>query len=450
MTTHSNQLTTGSRSALEKGLPLALSVSFGEAELNAFLRNCVDLGSSDITIQTGDFVWGQIARRHTRLTERRLEHSEIDRALRAMYGATGPSQIAGAEPLDFEYEIARAAGDYDSVMRFRCNATGCRVGAAANGISITMRVIPGVPPPWITMKAPRDITDNFFPEGGLVLVVGKTGSGKTTLLASSNRHRLENPDQPVKLISYEDPIEFVYTGLADERMMLPAQVQIGKDIKTFDGAGRNAMRRNGSVIIMGESRDRESVSSCFEMALSGHTVYSTVHADTPAETFSRLVSFFEDSQAAAANKLLSTLKMIVAQKLERKIDNTVVAIRSWLVLDREVHRRLNGEPFHRWRNVMERILDERKTSFEWQALALVQGGELSFEAFRRITNMTIREAAVYLDANQAHHAIPDEAVQHYLGDAPETRGQALMMPQWTAPMMQATVALSESQTVGEQ
>lgn len=409
-------------------LPLVLPVAFPDLELKAFLRNAVALGSSDITIQSGDFVWGEIRRRHTKINDRRLEHSEVERAVRFMYGATASSQLAGGDDLDFEYEIPLDAGSFDGVMRFRCNATACRVGAIQNGISITMRTIPGVPPPWESLNVPQDITDNFFPQYGLVLVIGTTGSGKSTLLSAGNRRRLERSDAPVKILTYEDPIEFVYSGRSGERMPQPSQVQIGRNLKNFDVAGRNAMRRKGDVIVMGESRDRESVTACFEMALSGHAVYSTLHADTPAETFARMVSFFpEDAQPAAANKLLSTLKTVVAQKLERKTDGTVAAIQSWLVVDREVRRRLSEIPFHAWGSEVERILSERGTSFEAQTLPLMREGLLTFEAFRKIANMTAAEASSYLYENGALSAVPQEIAQRYLGIDPATESAATIL-----------------------
>lgn len=400
-------------------LPLVLSPSFTEHELNEFLRVAVSLGSSDITIQSGDYVWGEIKRRHTKLTNRKLDASEVERAIRFMYGATGTSQIASQQALDFEYEISKAESDFDNVMRFRCNATGSRVGGISAGASVTMRVIPGVPPKWEVLDVPVDISDNFFPQYGMVLVIGTTGSGKSTLLAAGNRQRLEQADHPVKILTYEDPIEFVYTGLAGDRMPQPSQVQIGRNLESFDDAGRNAMRRKGDVIVMGESRDRESITACFEMALSGHAVYSTLHADTPAECFARMVSFFpEDAQPAAANKLLDTLKLIVAQKLERKTNGEVAAIRSWLVIDREVKGILSQEPYFKWGAITNKLLEERGTSFEAQTIEFVKTRELNFDSFRRVTNMTIGESIMYLskhlDEDLLFDLVPAEDLNTYL------------------------------------
>lgn len=399
----------GSSAPDQQQPPFTLPVSFSQSELHDFLRVCATLGVSDLTIQSGDYIWGEWRRVHTRMTDRRLEHNEVERTIRYMYGSTGVSQLISGEATDFEYEISANDNDYQDVIRFRCNATASRVGGIADGASITMRAIAGLPLPWEALKLPKDIHNNFFPQYGLVLVIGTTGSGKSTLLSAGNRFRLEQSEKPVKIITYEEPIESVYTGLAGGRMPQPSQVHIGRHLKSFQEAGRNAMRRKADVIVMGESRDVESVSACFEMALSGHAVYSTLHADTPAECFARMVSFFpEDSQPAAANKLLGTTRLIVAQKLARCVDGSVVAIQSWLVIDREVSRIFSENPFYQWGSITTKILAHRKTDFESQALPLFEKGELSFSTFREIVNMTIAELVLFLKQKGLERLIPND------------------------------------------
>src|SRR5690606_41906088 len=120
------------------------------------------------------------------------------------------------------------------------------------------------------MKCPRDITDNFFPQYGLVLVIGTTGSGKSTLMSAGNRRRLANAEDPVKILTYEDPTESVYTGLAGDRMPQPSQGQLGPTLGSYNEAGHTAMRRKGGVIILRVSRDRESATACDEGARASH------------------------------------------------------------------------------------------------------------------------------------------------------------------------------------
>lgn len=386
-----------------------LPVSCSVLEMEEFLRQCTKLGVSDITIQSGDYVWGELKRVHTRMTDRRLEHNEIEAFVRNTYAETGSGQLVSGRAIDYEYEMAAEQGDLDSVIRFRCNATASRVGGIANGISITMRTIAGLPRRWEEMNVSLDIHENFFPQYGGVFILGTTGSGKSTLLAAGNRYRLEKSEDPKKIITYEEPIEAIYTGLAQGKMPQPSQVQIGTHLQTFSDAGRNAMRRKADVIIMGESRDIDSVNACLEMALSGHAVYSTLHADTPSEFFSRMVSFFpEDSQPAAANKLLSVTRLVVAQKLARRVDDSVVAIRSWLVIDREVFKAFSQTPFFKWGQLTDEITAQRGTSFEAQTLPLLINGEISYDRFLEVVRMTISESIDFFEEKGLLHLVPKE------------------------------------------
>ncbi|WP_432263525.1 type IV pilus twitching motility protein PilT [Cupriavidus sp. TMH.W2] len=386
-------------------LPFPLSVNFTRDEFYEFLRAATSV-ASDILIQSGDYGWVEVYGKQLKATTRMLEGTEVERALGFLYDGSGVSQLADGKPIDDEVEIQAIPGNFDRVLRYRLNATGARVGRIARGISITMRVVPEAPPPYDDLKLPQDITDNLFPRYGLVLIVGTTGSGKSTLLASANRRRLEAADAPVKIITYEDPVEFTL-GFGYGQTPQPSQVQIGRNLTSFGDAGRNAMRRKADVVVMGESRDRESINACFEMALTGHAVYSTVHVDTPAEVFARMVSFFsEEAQPAAANKLLDTLKLVIAQKLPRTTDGKRVAVRSWLTIDREVKRALEEEPFERWGGITRGFLEQRRTSFDYQALPLVADGILDFQAFRDVTNMTIREAAAFLEEHGQANRVP--------------------------------------------
>src|SRR3546814_3505326 len=101
-----------------------------------------------------------------------------------------------------------------------------------------------------------------------------------------------------------------------------------------------------------------------------------------------MVSFYpEDSQPAAANKLLGSLLLIVAQKLARSVDGNVVAIRSWLVLDREAKKLLSETQFYKWGALVTDLLETRGTSFDKQAILLLQSETISLPTFMKVTGI---------------------------------------------------------------
>jgi defect-in-organelle-trafficking protein DotB len=382
--------------------PFNLEHDFSESEFDTFIRWAADNRASDLTIQSGDYVTAQVQGLWRAVTTRVLEHNEVERIVAMKYGQTGPARLDSGEALDFRLE---AVIDRDTVLGYRANATRCRVGELSTGISITTRSIPGLPPKIETLGIEQEIMDALFPKYGLVLVIGTTGSGKSTLLASKNRARLEG-DNPVKIITYEDPVEYTFGNLGLGRMPKISQASIGQgsDLKNFGMTGPNAMRRKADVIVMGELRDLESVMAGFEMAETGHAVYGTLHVETPAQAVDRIVSFFPvDGQPAAANKLRAALRLIVAQKLTPNLRGTRSAFRSWLVFDREVRNALAHEPFHKWEAMLADITKKRGGTFEDTAYLAYADGLISLDAFKEVASMTHKEALEFIQSRGGSH-----------------------------------------------
>lgn len=382
---------------------------FGQHDFNEFLNWAAKNKASDLSIQSGDYIFSQIRRVWRPVTTRKLEGPEVEQIIAMYYGASGPGALNKGEPLDFRLE---AVLDRDTVLAFRANAVRCRVGEVANAISMTCRSIPEEPPPLESLGLEPEIMANLFPRYGLILVIGTTGSGKSTLMSAVNRYRLEHRlHDPVRIISYEDPVEYTFMRLGERYMPKVSQTEIGRGggIGSFSEAGKNAMRRKADVIIMGEMRDRESVEAGFEMAMTGHCVMATLHVDTPAQVVDRMVSFFPvDGQPAAANKLRANLKLVIAQKLVRTTDDGVLAVRSWQVFDRKVNDALSREPYHKWESALRHIAQERGTDFESRAYPAFKSGRLDFEHFREVTGLTDAEVLDYVGACESFGA--DEAL----------------------------------------
>jgi defect-in-organelle-trafficking protein DotB len=407
MSAHSSQAGTNASSAAKGATSAEADVfnlphDFDGQDIDELLTWAVHAGASDLKIQSSDYVCAHIQGLWRPITRRKLEHAEVELILTLKYGPTAVSRLDQGESLDFRLSAVKTL---DNVLGFRANATRCRIGALARGISITARSIPGLPPKWSTLGIEPELDEAFFPEYGLVLVVGITGSGKSTLMASSVSRRLES-DVPVSVGTYEDPIEFTFGELGLGRMPLVSQVEIGigSDLRTFDRAGPNALRRKFDVIVAGELRDRHSIEAGLELASTGHAVMATLHVETPAQAVDRIVSFFpHDAQPAIASKLRSVLRVVVAQKLARTTSGKRAAVRSWLVFDREVKEAMGAVPFDQWPRLLAQIVRQRGAAFEQRARHLWESGALDLATFCSVCEMTKREAMAFLqvDASQS-------------------------------------------------
>jgi twitching motility protein PilT len=150
---------------------------------------------------------------------------------------------------------------------------------------------------------------------GLILVTGTTGSGKSTTLASIidqiNRTRTEN------VITIEDPIEFLHR----DRKCLVSQREIGADTESFSVALRSALRQDPDVILVGEMRDFETISTALVAAETGHLVLSTLHTVDATETVNRIISVFPPYQQKQIRlQLAGILKGVISQRLVPRAD----------------------------------------------------------------------------------------------------------------------------------
>src|SRR5574341_1512443 len=152
---------------------------------------------------------------------------------------------------------------------------------------------------------------------GLILVTGTTGSGKSTTLAAMIDYI--NTTRTANIVTIEDPIEFLHR---DKKSIVRSE-EIGSDTFTFSDALRSALRQDPDVILVGEMRDFETISTALTAAETGHLVLSTLHTLDAAETVNRVISTFPPYQQQQVRiQLSSVIKAISSQRFVARADGT--------------------------------------------------------------------------------------------------------------------------------
>lgn len=305
---------------------------FEPKHIDELLIYCHQIEASDITIQTGSPITVEIFGRLYKISRRLLSNAEVGDLLNAIYGPNGTTQILRGHDLDTHYEVRPHRNER---YRHRVNGTGIHVDGH-EGIQITIRTIPSTPPSLSSLNLPEGVTKALAPAEGVIYVTGATGSGKSTLLASIIKELAEEQESHRKILTYEAPIEFVYDSL-DTPSAIVSQSEIPRHLPTFAAGVRNALRRKPRLIMVGEARDTETISAVLEAALTGHPVYTTLHANGVAETIRRLVGTFpREERIGRTIDIIETMRLIVWQRLVPSIDGKRVALREFLVFNEEI------------------------------------------------------------------------------------------------------------------
>ncbi len=317
---------------------------FLEHHIDPFLLWCVKKGASDITFQSNRAVYSEIHGTLYPSTYRALDAADIAAVLVRLYGTEALAILAGGADIDLSYEVMV---DRFTRTRFRVNMTAI-LAEGRDGVQVTMRTLPSAPPTMKQLNIEPEIIANWKPRQGLVLVTGPTGSGKSTLLAAGNRMLIESLHGCGKMLTYEAPIEFTYDTIQSKRSLV-AQSEIPRHLPSFAAGVRNALRRKPEIILVGEARDRETISAAIEAGQTGHTVYATVHTTGVAATIRRMVSTFEPSERTErAFALMETIRMVVTQTLVPKIGGGRVALREYMPFNEEIRERLLSLTFDQW------------------------------------------------------------------------------------------------------
>jgi twitching motility protein PilU len=235
-----------------------------------------------------------------------------------------------------------------------------------------IRYIPNQIPALASLNLPPILGDLVLEKRGLLLVVGATGAGKSTTLASMIDRR--NETVPGHILTIEDPIEYFFTN----KKSVVNQREIGSDTQSLQVALRNALRQAPDVILIGEIRDRETMSAAIAYAQSGHLCLATMHANNSYQALNRILSFYPvEVRPTMLGDLAAALKAIVSQRLLRTQVNTRMPAVEVMLNTKLVSELIERGDFSGVREAMEKSLAEGSQTFEEHIARLIGDGTVA-------------------------------------------------------------------------
>lgn len=265
--------------------------------LSARMMNC-----SDIHVTVGE---GILFRINGALTPAPIKMTPAEMT-KMIEDVLTPEQLADLEKgIDADFAIQTFDGNRQRVNVFK----------QKNALAATIRLLNNTIPSLQQLGLPKVLESLAEQPRGLILVTGPTGSGKSTTLAAMIDHI--NSTRAEHIITIEDPIEYMY----EQKKSLIHQREVGRDVQSFAGALRSALREDPDIILVGEMRDFETISAALTAAETGHLVMSTLHTTGAAQTIDRIIDACPgENQNQVRTQLAGVLKGVITQCLMRTAD----------------------------------------------------------------------------------------------------------------------------------
>ena len=247
------------------------------------------------------------------------------------------------------------------VGRFRISAMRQR-----GSYAVVVRFISQQVPDFESLNLPPVLTELILEKRGLILVVGATGSGKSTTLASMIDTR--NAVMSGHILTIEDPVEYQFRN----KKSIVNQREIGSDTQSLQTALKNALRQAPDVILIGEIRDRETMSSAIAYAQSGHLCLATLHGNNSYQALNRILSFYPaEVRPTMLGDLASSLKAIVSQRLVRTVEGARVPAVEVMLNTKLVADLVEKGDFSGVKDAMEKSMAEGSQTFEEDLARLI-------------------------------------------------------------------------------
>lgn len=332
--------------------------------IDHLLRAGFELKASDIHLTVGVPPIMRINGELKRYGKEVLKPADTEGMAKAIIPDNMWEQFKEKGELDFSYGIP-------GVSRFRVNTYFQR-----SCVALAVRIVPTKIPTIEELELPPILRKIAEKPQGLVLVTGPTGSGKSTTLASMIQYM--NHNMRKHIITLEDPIEYLHkhgNSIIDQR-------EVGFDTNNFANGLRASLRQDPDVILVGEMRDLETISTAITAAETGHLVFGTLHTSSAPATINRIIDVFPPSQQPQVRiQLASVLVSVISQRLFKTIDNKGRrAATEILINNSAVANLIRNEKIHQIVSIMQTSRAYGMHTLEASIKDLVQSGIISKDA----------------------------------------------------------------------
>jgi twitching motility protein PilT len=334
-----------------------------ELELNKLLSVVLERNASDLHMVTGEPPVLRIDGVLTRLEEFEVLTAESIQSITDVLLSPQQKELfAKNEDVDLSYS-------YKDNIRFRIN-----VYRQKGLLAAAFRLIPNYIKTVQELDLPASLLKFTEAREGLVLLVGPTGHGKSTTLAALvdyiNATRVE------KILTIEDPIEFMF----NPRKSIVTQREVNVDTPSFEQALKSSLREDANVILVGEMRDYESISSVITIAETGHLVFATVHTNDAPQTIDRIIDVFPPhQQGQIRSQLASLLIAVVSIRLLPKVGGGRVPAIEILVNNHAVRNIIREGKTYQLNSAIQTSYEEGMIPMDRSLVELVRDGKVTME-----------------------------------------------------------------------
>ena len=238
--------------------------------------------------------------------------------------------------------------------------------------AVVVRYIPGTIPALDSLGLPEVLKEVIMQKRGLILMVGATGSGKSTSLSSMLDFR--NERKSGHILTLEDPVEFIFQN----KKSIVNQREVGTDTKAFEIALRNALRQAPDCILIGEIRDKQTMSMALAYAQSGHLCLATLHANNSYHAMNRIINFYPlENRPALLLDLSAALSSVISQRLVRTKTGARVAAVEVLLNTRHVAELIEKGEISEIKEALEKSMSPGSQTFEQALFKLFMDGKIT-------------------------------------------------------------------------